>query len=47
MGTCKMFLVSVIYYIQEIFKLEEYYKNKNETITPAIKKKLKIVLKNL
>ena len=36
----KCFLVRVIYYIQEIFKLEEYYKKKNEVITPEIQKKV-------
>ena len=44
----KCFLVRVIYYIQEIFKLDDYYyKKNNEPITPEIQKKLKLVLKNL
>ena len=30
----------MIYYIQEIFKLEEYYKKKNEVITQDIQKKV-------
>ena len=35
----KCFLVRIIYYIQEIFKLEEFYKKKNDNITPEIRKK--------
>ena len=41
----KCFLVRVIYYIQEIFKLEEYYKKKNEAITPDIQKKVSACVK--
>ena len=41
----KCFLVRVIYYIQEIFKLEEYYKKKNEEITPEIQKKVSACVK--
>ena len=41
----KCFLVRVIYYIEEIFKIEEYYKNKNQTITPEIKKKVELCIK--
>ncbi len=41
----KCFLVRVIYYIQEIFKLEEYYKKKNEVITPEIQKKVAACVK--
>ncbi len=47
MGASKIFLVRVIYYIQEIFKLEEYYKKKNETITPEIQKKVEACVKEL
>ena len=41
----KCFLVRVIYYIQEIFKLDEYYKKKNEIITPEIQKKVEACVK--
>ena len=41
----KCFLVRVIYYIQEIFKLEEYFKKKNEVITPDIQKKVEACVK--
>jgi len=36
----KCFLVRVIYYIQEIFKLDEYYRRKKVPITPEIKKRV-------
>ena len=41
----KCFLVRVIYYIQEIFKLDEYYKKRNEVITPEIQKKVEACVK--
>ena len=41
----KCFLVRVIYYIQEIFKLDEYYKRKNEVITPEIQKRVEACVK--
>ena len=41
----KCFLVRVIYYIEEIFKLEEYYKKKNEEITPEIQKNVEACVK--
>ena len=41
----KCFLVRVIYYIQEIFKLDEYYRRKKVPITPEIKKRVEACVK--